>query len=315
MSEIARDTATTVVRPRRRLTWLVAPPLVVGLAAAAFLVGPGRSSHPVPAGPAAAPSASVSPAELLHRAAQAAAARPALAVKDNQFIFDRSVGSGGDSGSGAERRMWVAADGRSNGMIEDPAQFGTVDNPSGRIGYSQGSPGPGEPPAPSVLFPTYAYLATLPTDPQQLLQRLYQEGNGKQSAPGLAAFRDAERLFSDELLTPPVAGAMMEAIAQAPGVTVLADEVDAAGRHGVALRAVDGPNQISLIFDRNTGQFLGERWVLIQDLPPLMSNGKPVTTAPNGKPINPGSRKAGAVSGSAVLQVAVTDHAGDEPKS
>ncbi|WP_435845812.1 hypothetical protein [Streptomyces exfoliatus] len=53
--------------------------------------------------------------------------------------------------------------------------------------------------------------------------------------------------------------------ARIPGVTVVDDAVDAAGRHGVAVARTHAGERTEWIFDKNTLEFLGERGVMVED--------------------------------------------------
>ena len=105
-------------------------------------------------------------------------------------------------------------------------------------------------------------------------------------------------IFQNISAPPPVAAALIEAAEQIPGTVLLADDVDAAGRHGVAL-AHDGGGglRVSLVFDSQTGAFLGVHEMTATT---LASGG-------NGD-------GAGDDYSSVVLQDGIVDHAGDEPK-
>ncbi|MFJ1745457.1 hypothetical protein ACIOJD_04340 [Streptomyces sp. NPDC088116] len=74
-------------------------------------------------------------------------------------------------------------------------------------------------------------------------------------------------LSFEGLMPPARSAALYRAAAKIPGVVVIPDAVDAAGRHGVAVaRANEGERQ-ELIFDKETKQFLGGRIVAVEDLP------------------------------------------------
>ncbi|MER6300653.1 CU044_5270 family protein [Kitasatospora sp. NPDC001539] len=327
MSEIAAE--TNAPRPRRRLVWLVAAPLAVGALAAVTVVAAPEGGHgnAAPAGPAssaptAAPSASsassaapapepTDPAGLLARAARAAASSPDPGARGTQFVYRRELQDGARE-TRHERRSWFAVDGRSGGLILDP----TMDN--GRSPWPATLSGvPGAPRTASFDSPTYEFVASLPTDPQQLLKQLLsfdraKRVSGTPMTPKLYnqfAFADVQMIFQNVGAPPAVAGSLMEAAARIPGTSVVADEVDAAGRHGVAVVGTNGTMRVALVFDRTTGAFLGVREVLLSDLPPAGPDGLPPAGAPS-----PGAGGGkGFEYASAVLTSAVVDQLEAEP--
>ncbi|MGW6206314.1 hypothetical protein ACWF9B_22075 [Streptomyces sp. NPDC055089] len=66
-------------------------------------------------------------------------------------------------------------------------------------------------------------------------------------------------------MPPKVAAALYRATAKIPGVVVVHDAVDAAGRHGIAIGREDAGVMEQLIFDKKTKAFLGEREVAVRD--------------------------------------------------
>ncbi|MCG6498768.1 CU044_5270 family protein [Kitasatospora sp. A2-31] len=355
MSEIAAEAEQVgrakAPRSRRRLVWLVASPVAVGAVAAVTLVVPGgHESGSGPAGPGvptvsvssaattSAPATSASPtaqasatapasaqasaspvvsptdaAGLLAQAARAAANRPDPHAKNGQFTYRRLL-QDGDLESRRERRMWFSVDGRSEGLIVDPGMPG----PQGGdrtpwpapLGEAEGAPR-----VASFSTQTYAFLASLPTDPEGVLKALLDADRSKAVA-GMPmtkelryriAFGDVQTAFMNVTAPPAVQAALMQAAAKLPGTSVVADEVDAAGRHGVAVVGMNGTMRVSLIFDTGTGAFLGVREVLLKDLPPVGADGLP----PVGEP-SPGANKGkGYTHSSAVFEEGIVDHAGD----
>lgn len=327
MSEIAVETSAP--RSRRRKVWWIAPPLAIAAVAAVTVVGPGRhdDGHG-PAAPAAsasaAPTVSATPvpeptdaAGLLGRAAKAVASRPDPGAGNAQFTYQRQITDGARE-SKRERTTWMPVDGRSSGLIVDPTMFGADGN--GRVtwpallGTATGAPTKAD-----LHRPTYEFVASLPTDPQQLLELLLAADRSKEvvGVPVTKelryqlAFGNVQMIFQNVSAPPAVAGALMEAAAKIPGTAVVADEVDAAGRHGVALVGTNGTLRVSLVFDTGTGAFLGVRQVLLTDLPPGGPDGLPPVGSP---PPGAGNGK-GYDFATAVLQTGIVDRPGDEPKS
>ncbi|WP_329528790.1 hypothetical protein [Streptomyces sp. NBC_01462] len=99
--------------------------------------------------------------------------------------------------------------------------------------------------------------------------------------------------MSESIVPADVASAIWRAAAKIPGVVLVKDSVDAAGRHGEAVAHVSNGELTEYIFDRNTHLFLGERGYLVKG------------TAMG---------KAGMLTGtSAVLSRAVVNKIGDLP--
>ncbi|MGW2377040.1 CU044_5270 family protein [Kitasatospora sp. NPDC001683] len=303
MSEIQQQKPA---RARRgRLGWLALPALAGGLALAVVLNNAAATGGPVQAGPSVAPSVARSTepqtpadaAQLLDRIAQVSASRPAVTVRDDQYIYVKSQWSGftTDLKTGQRvpaplhaREIWLSVDGSTDGLIEDPVAFGVPQDPQGRIGLTL-APGPA-----SLSRPTYRYLTTLPTDPQELLKKVYAEGFKKGSSPDQAAFRTIGNVIAEQLIAPETSAALYRAAALIPGVTLVDDAVDPLGRHGVAVAREDGGVRLEWIFDRTSYEYLGAREVALKD--------------------SDHAKQGDVLDFSAVQQRAVVDHKGDRPK-
>jgi len=125
-------------------------------------------------------------------------------------------------------------------------------------------------------FQPPAYHGDLPTDPDELLRYLRDHPVDLHLPEGA----DEEALYGDESMVyttarsmldgyvPPGAlAALFELLAREPGAVVISgDVVDAAGRHGVAIRmpGVIGGNE-DFLFDRDTHLFLGRRGSVVRD--------------------------------------------------
>ncbi|MEV0537282.1 CU044_5270 family protein [Kitasatospora sp. NPDC050463] len=336
MSEITAETSAP--RSRRRQVWWIAPPLAIAAVAAVTVVGPGRhaDSHgpavpaasataepTVSATPAPDPTVSATPAPeptdaagLLSRAAKAAASRPDPGAGNAQFTYQREITDGARQ-SKHERTTWMPVDGRSSGLIADPTMSGADGN--GRVTWPAAlGTATGAPTKASFYVPTYEFVASLPTDPQQLLEQLLAADRSKEvvgtstkEMRNQLAFWDVQKIFQNVTAPPAVAGALMEAAAKIPGTAVVADEVDAAGRHGVAVVGTNGTMRVSLIFDTRSGAFLGVRQVLLTDLPPGGPDGLP----PVGSPSPGAGSGKGYDFATAVLRAGIVDRPGDEPVS
>ncbi|MER5761530.1 CU044_5270 family protein [Streptomyces sp. NPDC002082] len=305
MNEISNaEQRTDAVRWPKRLGWIALPALAGGLALTVMLTGGGGGA---PAAPQAARPAPVGAVQLLDRVAQVAASKPIEQVKDNQFTYIKSlVAFSGMNmqtnevipGTPHQRQIWLSVDGRTEGLVIDEGK------PRGSGRTKPGVPAPRpdggdviEPRMipPSLSNPTYHYLAALPTDPDTLLKKIYDEVQTKSPSKDEKAFSTIGDLLREQIAPPAVSAALYRAAAKIPGVTVVEDAVDASGRHGVAVSHVADGTRTEWIFDRNSFEFLGQRDVVVGD-------------SPWGMP-------AGTVVGaSAVLGRAVVDKAGDLPK-
>ncbi len=75
--------------------------------------------------------------------------------------------------------------------------------------------------------------------PRALLAMINTAGQGHGPGPAAEAFTTIGDLLGESIAPPEVSAALYRAAALIPGVTVVPDAVDAAGRHGVAV-AFDG---------------------------------------------------------------------------
>lgn len=110
--------------------------------------------------------------------------------------------------------------------------------------------------------PTYKWLATLPTDPEALRALLYREtepwGSETQDE---TVFANVGQMLSTTIMPPATASALYKVVEKIPGVRVVPDAVDAAGRHGFGITRKD-PGSMTRdewIFDRTTLAYLGSR--------------------------------------------------------
>jgi len=307
MSEINREQIAAARPKRRRLGWVAVPALAGGLALAVVLSSGGGSQPTAPAQaqapapvqaqsqtPSAQPSATrpkvvpASAAQVLDQAAEVVAGKSVPKAAKGQFVYvERLVGHNEIDENGQaritgpfKRQIWLSVDGSRPGMVkENGAELGIA----------------GEVAHPGIESPTYEYLATLPTDPDALLQKLYAETVGKRPAEE-RAFKAISELLPEQIAPPAVSAALYRAAAKIPGVTLVADAVDAAGRHGVAVARVSDGVRAEWIFDPVSYEYLGQRLVVVD---PGTVWGDP-----------------GKVFGqTAVLKRAIVDKVGDEPKA
>jgi hypothetical protein len=287
----------TPPRSRRRMALFAAP--AAALAVAAVLIVALTVGRPAPDGAVvSAPVVAVDPgnpagvARLMDDIALAAAQKPQTTVGQSQFVYVRSrvawaqfVGnsSSGPKEAGVDamvldavhdREIWLPQTDGSEGLIrEDGETFGL-----------QGA------------LPNSRY-AELPTDPDALLSRIYADtkGQGESHGPDYQAFDFIGEALRESILPPRLTAAFYRAAAKIPGVVMVQDSVDAAGRHGVAVARTDNfGERREWIFDARTFDYLGERSYLVRDTD---------------------AGKAGMLTGTtAVLQRAVVDQPGDLPE-
>jgi hypothetical protein len=199
---------------------------------------------------------------LLDQAAEVASTTTVVKVGDGQFAYVKSevqtsqiwsdshmVPTKVVTGPLRERQTWYSADGSRPGLVMDPqgpqAKYTTapVRNPS-------------------LKDPTSAYLATMPTDPDLLLKKIYGEVTVEGKEPDASAFDEIGVLLREQIAPPQVSAALFRAAGRISGVTVIDDVTDATGRHGVAVARQAGDVQWQWIFDSTTHVFLGERQVV-----------------------------------------------------
>jgi hypothetical protein len=323
MSEPERRPRTRP-RPGRRLALLATPVAVAAIAAGGFaLVGQSTSTGGTDDPAGRRPPSSSRPLTLelaAQRIAQAAAGEDVPAPGPDQFVYIKTLNSYIDEELGYEpqppsrREDWMSPDGwegmyvahegdgecarlgeRWNGesfVDEDgdvTVHLGEVPDCDEAVDPDDGQPNPEEP-----SHGSYDWLAALPTDPDALLERLYQETEGQSSGPDQAVFEEIREL-AGELMPPDLAAAMYQAAADIPGVVLVDEAVDLTGREGIAIARTDEERgeRVELIFDAETFEYLGERGVMERDTRHI---------------------EAGTVTGgSAVLQRGVVDEMQDRP--
>ncbi|MFI6437290.1 CU044_5270 family protein [Streptomyces sp. NPDC050759] len=151
------------------------------------------------------------------------------------------------------RQVWNSLDGKDGWLIE------AGETSDKGITLSSDTP----------LDSAYDALAELPTDPAQLLQRIYRDSDAVRDPEvprDQAAFVAIGDLLTESYPPADLTAALYKAAAKIPGVVAVDDAVDATGRHGVAIaRQNDAAGErTEWIFDKKTLQFLGERNVVVK---------------------------------------------------
>ncbi|QFZ77821.1 hypothetical protein GFH48_35030 [Streptomyces fagopyri] len=311
MQEVTRTGAQTRPSPapkHRMPRWsLIAAPaaaLAVAAAVTVSVTDSGSGTGPADDSVAMASVITVQPASahgataFLSQVANAASRQKTPAVGAHQFIYvkskvgfthqikQRTIGGPAKLDAVHQREVWLAADPSRNGLIHEGGQNITIHNSgTGVVDPDAASQ--------STRPGTVPQIASLSTDPDTLLKQIYTATRGQAPGKDTAAFNWIGETVSESIVPGDVASAIWRAAAKIPGVVLVKDATDAAGRHGEAIAHVSNGERTEYIFDHNTHLFLGERSYLIKDTP---------------------EGKAGMLTGtSAVLSRAVVNTMGDLP--
>ncbi|MFI1360607.1 CU044_5270 family protein [Streptomyces sp. NPDC020898] len=259
-------------RAPRRNPWLrpaIAAGAVATVAALTFAALPGGGADGTSATPPGSTTATTTTARtaatLLEDIALAAEGTDVPSgIRDDQFVYIKSrvaYLSSVDGGPGKmdpvhDREIWLSVDGTREGLLEedkDPLRHQKLEQEGDWLG-SPTNPRP----------TTYRALSELPTDPDKMLDWLYETSadgvDEEQPDKGYVAFVLFGDLIRETLMPPKVSAALYRAAAKIPGVEVVPDVTDTVGREGIAVTRSGGDGEVEqLIFDRETYTFLGER--------------------------------------------------------
>ncbi|MFF9178801.1 CU044_5270 family protein [Streptomyces sp. NPDC014793] len=305
---------------RRRWIPVVAPLAAAAVAVTVLVTGVDHHSRP-----ADARHASPAPSEaslLLENAAAVVSRTPAVDVGRHQYVYVRSVSAGRDN---PLRGMWTDKDGRVHKEYsKEPEKLTEPEtlrewipwsrNQDGAQAYGDEAPerlefpGPGQGTVggPGHTQSPFEDLAALPRDPAAALRAIEADlhrqmdnaentkGNRHPSVNTPWVFEYLGGMLQ-ESVDPRTTAFLYRVAARIPGTTVVPDAVDAVGRHGVAI-TLNGQaeDRQEWIFDKSTYAFLGFRDVTREDTA-IGEAGSVIQTT-------------------AVLQRAVVDHVGDEPR-
>ncbi|GAA2954797.1 MULTISPECIES: CU044_5270 family protein [Streptomyces] len=311
MRLIDQDGDRATARPRllRPAVLLPAAGLALGGVLLTTIAVTGQDSVPAPSASGTSSQATAPrAAALLDRIASVAEKSDEQTVTGDQFVYVKTLQAGNEGEYGGpvkmsepgEREVWMSQEPGpviDEGLIhQDGSYFPiTVGVPDGEtpVGYPAG-----------LNRPTYAWLASLPTDADVLLRRLDTEITRDQDARDTPAeerdraqdtFDAIGQLLMETVMPPKTAAALYKAAAKIPGVTVDSDAVDAAGRHGIGVARDNTRSgwRTVWIFDSTTLEYLGDRSYLIRD--------------------NTMGKKGTPLSESAVLERAVVDALRERP--
>ena len=238
--------------PRRRFAAIAVPLATAAAIVAAVLAGTAGSK------PATTDADAV---DLLHRIAEVAAAKEAVPVRDDQYIYVRTQGSMRFSESENDIRVlreasWTAVDGKRAGLRRVTVLMGPTFRPRDPFSsYSKGTHDMRLSPDPNVA--TFRELQALPTDPDSLLEKIYAGTKGEGQTRESAALEKIGDLLPDASLLPELDAALYRAAAKIPGVSLVTDTKDYTGRSGIGLSFKDRDGDTVWVFDKNSLQFLG----------------------------------------------------------
>ncbi|WP_433130759.1 CU044_5270 family protein [Micromonospora sp. CA-240977] len=273
-----RAEVVSVARPARRRSlfprgWRLAGAfgLAVTVTAGALAAQTmGVGDHPPP---------SASASEIFHLAADAARQQPELTARPDQYVFTESLATIRDlPDSGPyqtiRNQLWQSA----GGVAHTQRRYRPEADPNGWSELTVLRMSDAADPEKDLdAFPPPAYHGDLPSDPDTLLRYLREhpvdlhlpEGADEEAVYGdeSMAYTTARSMVRGDYVPPRALAALFEVLAREPGAVVISgDVVDAAGRHGVAIRmpGVIGGNE-DLLFDRDTHVFLGTRSSVVRN--------------------------------------------------
>jgi hypothetical protein len=253
-------------------------------------------AHPSPSTGRGAVITVLTAKQVLDSAATAALSHPGAAPRPDQFVYTK-VGDGG----GDVAQSWLSVDGSRNGLVEAPGPDGTTTilgcvngNRQLRLPGSNGKPytGPAKPKAPVPLdgpvvtepcTPQPAFLPAMPTTASAMPAYLATQGVRLNDINDLA--KVVGGMFQSDYLLPAQRAALYEFLATTPGLTLERNVKDITGRPGIGVGWSFMGSKAVLIFDPGTYTLLG------------------ITTR----------GEQGQVGGAALLQMAITNQAGQQP--
>ncbi|MET7820857.1 CU044_5270 family protein [Micromonospora zamorensis] len=224
------------------------------------------------------PPPTASASEIFRMAADAARQQPELTARPDQYVFTErltTMREMPDSGPYTTIRVqrWESA----GGVAHAQTRFRPEADPNGwselRVHRMDD---PVDPDKELDAFPPPAYHGDLPTDPDELLRHLRDHPvdlNLPEGADEEAVYGSEHMPYTtawsmlDGYVPPRALAALYELLAREPGAVVISgDVVDAAGRHGVAIRmpGVIGGHE-DFIFDRDSHVFLGRRGSVVRN--------------------------------------------------
>ncbi|MFE4337357.1 CU044_5270 family protein [Streptomyces sp. NPDC056831] len=205
---------------------------------------------------------------LLHRLSTVALTSEAPVVRDDQFLYTRHKVREADISSGkavlgplTEKEGWSPQDPRPLKKIGLTRVNGKYEVSNAPLGDDNGTPA-------GLSRPTYHWLASLPTDPDELLAylRTHVPKDDEQETDQFV-FEEIGGLLGG-VLPPKTASTLYRAAAKIPGVKEAPDAKDAIGRTGLGIAREDKlGNRTEWVFDEDDYSFLGLRQYRTKDAP------------------------------------------------
>ena len=176
------------------------------------------------------PPANAEAAQVLHLAAAAALQVPDVEPRADQFVYVKTLSAG------RIREAWLSVDGTRDGIAVDPS-VGPEPLPfpgcrNGRRAVVKGVRA--DPARTEECVPEPAYLSDLPTDVDHMLAYLRTNEGGENGDP-ITIAKGISDLLCDSYLRPAARAALFQAAAKLPGLTLVKDVTDGAGRHGTGI--------------------------------------------------------------------------------
>jgi hypothetical protein len=301
---------TGSARPKRKAARIRVAVAAASGAVAALAVGltlsslPGGTQSagtaigdPSPSPSRAAVTAVLTAKQVLDTAATAALSQPAAPPRPDQFVYTK-VGDG----AGHVAQTWLSVDGSRNGLMEAQGPNGTTTilgcvngKHQIRLPGSNGKPYTG-PEKPKAAVPPDGPVVAMPCTPQPAFFSAMP--TTASAMPGYLAKTQGVRLndlndvakvvggmFQSDYLLPAQRDALYEFLATTPGLTLERNVKDISGRPGIGVGWSFMGSKAVLIFDPRTYTLLG------------------ITTR----------GEQGQVGGAALLQMAITNQAGQKP--
>lgn len=296
-SDIDSDRAAPVTGsgPRRLLRPAFLVPLTAlalgGLLTAGITLTTGDDTPPATTATRTARPAAV----LLDQISDAAGRGDEPKVRDDQFAYIKEKGRDTDLTSGKavvgplrETESWLAQEPGPLKKLGVTRTDGETLPINAELGDTDGTPE-------GLWRPTYHWLASLPTDPDELLAYLYAKAPKADRQERDQTVFDCIGGLLGAAMPPRTAAALYQAAARIPGVIPAPAAHDAIGRRGVGIARDDTTfhARTEWVFDRQDLGFLGSRSYLIKDT----SYGK----------------KGTLMSSTALIAHAVVDRAGEVP--
>jgi hypothetical protein len=202
-------------------------------------------------------------AELGALAAKAARDVPGPYPKPGQWVYIKTMVA-------SDARFIVRSDDKGDRLERVPAEgpravewWSKVGQPGGGTNSFTNREGNALLGPPLIQGVSYPDLPSLPTDPDRLLKAIYDyqrkqfRGWGGPSIWWPQTFTTIAGMLGNLVVPPELQAALFQAMAKIPGVTVVQDTVDAAGRRGMALALVDDQVRFEVILEKGTYRYLG----------------------------------------------------------